>query len=452
MTQTDSAGIRLGFYGDDFTGSTDAMEVTAFAGLKTVLFTRTPDHDDLAAFADYDVVGIAGTARARCPAWMDARLPTAFEVLAALSPRVVQYKVCSTFDSAPHIGSIGRAIDIGARVVGGRWSPVIVGAPQLGRWQVFGNLFARAGAARYRIDRHPTMSCHPVTPMQEADLVRHLARQTERQIESIDIEDLRLVRAADRVREIGGDCPAVFVDVCDEATQLAAGRLVWDAGDDTLFSASSSGLQYALVAHWRDIGQLPSTPPTFPEGEAVDRLLVLSGSCSPVTAEQIAAAEARGFAAIRLDVVAASDSVNSASEIDRVLDLIEAAYQDARGVILFAAKTVDDEAFQALRIVAEKRGTPFADAQAAIGDFLGRVAAQAIPALGIRRLISAGGDTSGRIVETLPIDALEVARPLAKGAPMCRCHASSADFDGLELALKGGQIGSREFFLAALDS
>jgi uncharacterized protein YgbK (DUF1537 family) len=82
----------------------------------------------------YDVVRIAGMSRARSPEWMEAHLPDGFRSLLSFGPRILQYKVCSTFDSAPHIGSIGKAIDIGTSIVGGSWSPIVAGAPQLGRW------------------------------------------------------------------------------------------------------------------------------------------------------------------------------------------------------------------------------------------------------------------------------------------------------------------------------
>mgnify|MGYP001441368287 CR=1 FL=1 len=120
-------GVVLGYYGDDFTGSTDALEVLSFAGLKTVLFTALPTAEQLAQFSDYRAIGIAGTARSQSPAWMDENLPTVFRTLAGLGAPVIQYKVCSTFDSAPHVGSIGRAIEHGMAAVPGNWSLQAVG-------------------------------------------------------------------------------------------------------------------------------------------------------------------------------------------------------------------------------------------------------------------------------------------------------------------------------------
>src|SRR5262249_47472379 len=160
-------------------------------------------------------------------------------------------------------------------------SPSIIGAPRLRRYQVFGNLFAAVDGVGYRLDRHPTMSRHPVTPMGEADLPRHLSSQTSRRIELIDMLQLRQGKAATRQAEImGDDVPVVFLDVLDEETLLAAGQTVWDGRGEGLFSASSSGLPYALTAYWRQMGLLPSEP-SLPQADHVGPIAVVSGSCSP---------------------------------------------------------------------------------------------------------------------------------------------------------------------------
>src|SRR3954447_15763126 len=100
--------MLLSYYGDDFTGSTDVMESMALHGVRTVLFTRIPSEEERGRFTGYEAVGIAGTSRSQTPQWMDEHLPEYFHWLKGLGARFCQYKVCSTFDSAPHVGSIGR--------------------------------------------------------------------------------------------------------------------------------------------------------------------------------------------------------------------------------------------------------------------------------------------------------------------------------------------------------
>lgn len=446
MTKGFAQGTFLAFYGDDFTGSTDAMEVTAKAGLPTVLYTALPNEMLAARFADYPVVGLAGTARSRSPEWMEAELPERFAFLAATGAPILQYKVCSTFDSAPHLGSIGRAIEIGRRVSGAGLSPVIVGAPHLGRWVTFSTLFARAGAGgAYRIDRHPTMSRHPITPMREGDLTRHLAQQTERPVSGLALDRLLDERAGEvlaRSRETG---EILVVDTYDEASQRAAGRLVWEAREGGIFSASSSGLQYALVDHWRAEGLLSPEPPRFEPLAPTPRLLALSGSCSPVTAEQIGRAEAAGFETLRLDVAAVAGG-DGTGEIRRLLDAALPVLAQDRPVLIFAARTVDDPAYAGLADYCKGHGIPFGHAQGRIGETLGAVARAAVPEAGLTRLAIAGGDTSGAVIEALPVGALELRAPLSPGAPVCLCHSEDPAFSGLEVLLKGGQLGRPDVF------
>jgi hypothetical protein len=202
----------LSYYGDDFTGSTDVMEALALNGMETVLFTRVPTAEQFAPFAGYSAVGLAGTSRSQSPQWMDAHLPPAFEWLKSLGARFCHYKVCSTFDSSPTVGSIGRAIEIGQRVFAQTVVPLVVGAPQIGRYTFAGHLFANYRGQTWRIDRHPVMSRHPVTPMDESDLRLHLARQTT----------LPVQLAAEEMKERG----IYLVDVFDIATQVVAGERI----------------------------------------------------------------------------------------------------------------------------------------------------------------------------------------------------------------------------------
>jgi len=171
-----SGELLLTFYGDDFTGSTDSMEVLSLGGVPAVLFLEPPDREMLATFPKVRAVGLAGTSRSESPEWMDRELPGVFAALRALGAPICHYKTCSTFDSAPHVGSIGHAIEIGQATFGGRFVPLVIGAPALKRYTAFGNLFATFEGTSYRIDRHPVMRDHPVTPMDEGDMTRHLAR------------------------------------------------------------------------------------------------------------------------------------------------------------------------------------------------------------------------------------------------------------------------------------
>jgi len=439
-------GPLLAYYGDDFTGSTDAMEAMTAAGVPTVLFLATPSADMLARFPHARCIGIAGSSRGRSPAWMDAELPKAFAALAALGAPILHYKVCSTFDSSPAIGSIGRAIELGTRAMPGRWSPTIVGAPRLRRYQVFGNLFAAVDGVGYRLDRHPTMSRHPVTPMGESDLRRHLAAQTTRRIELIDMLQLRQGTAAQRAAALAGDdVPVVLIDVLDEETLAAAGRLVWQQRGNGLFSASSSGLQYALAAHWRELGLLPKEP-SLPQRSEVNLIAVVSGSCSPVTAAQIAWARANGFRTERLRLPDALDERTREVEVERVVTIAAQALQQGTSPLIFSAEGPDDETVTRFDQLAHEAGLARHEAARRVGATLAEVMKRLLERARPMRIVVAGGDSSGEVASALDIEALTVTAGLSPGAPLCRAWSTNPDRDGLEIVLKGGQIGQADFF------
>ena len=297
------SGRLVTFYGDDFSGSTDVMEVLAANGLETVLFLDVPQEHQLERFPNCRAIGIAGCSRSQSPAWMTANLPRIFRSLQELQTPLCHYKTCSTFDSSPQVGSIGRALEIGQEIFGSPYVPLVVGAPALRRYCLFGNLFATVDGETHRLDRHPTMSRHPVTPMAESDLRVHLAAQTSKRIGLLDILALQRnlpEEALQRLLEEGSE--VILFDILDEASLRQAGSLLWNSrSQPQSFLVGSSGVEYALTSWWRSQGLLPP-PVEFPSAGETDRILVVSGSGSPVTEGQIRWAMARGFACVAIDV------------------------------------------------------------------------------------------------------------------------------------------------------
>ncbi|RYG76059.1 four-carbon acid sugar kinase family protein, partial [bacterium] len=206
------------------------MESLARNGLRTVLFTRVPTKDELAAAGGLVAFGIASHARSFSPAEMERTTRGDFERIKSLGAPIVHYKVCSTFDSSPTIGSIGRAIDVGADVFGTKCVPVVAGAPALGRYCAFGNLFARGSgeANPIRLDRHPNMSRHPVTPMNEADLRLHLAKQTDRAVGLLDLTQLagKADEVAAKYEQLAAHVGVALVDYLDANQTLRIGALL----------------------------------------------------------------------------------------------------------------------------------------------------------------------------------------------------------------------------------
>jgi uncharacterized protein YgbK (DUF1537 family) len=406
------------FYGDDFTGSTDALEALAVSGVPAVLFLDPPDAGQLRKFSGCRAVGIAGESRSRPPSWMRESLAPAFERLREIGAPIVQYKVCSTFDSAPETGSIGCAIEIGREVFGNQCVAVVPAAPLLQRYVVFGNLFAAGGGTIHRIDRHPSMRQHPTTPMDEGDLILHLSRQTERHIAGVNLVELRsgsFRRPADV--EI-----AVF-DGLDVNDMAQTAGLVWKhRNTPQVFVVGSSGFTYGLMDYWRAQGCLPAaSTPVGTSLRSQGRLLVLAGSCSAATEVQIRSALRSGFHGIRLNP---ADLNASSVEMEAVIQLAA-----GRSVILYSALGT------ASRVEVADRP--------ALSRAMGKLLRNVILASGVTRVVVAGGDTSSFAARELGITALTFSAPLARGAPLCRAQGWPGE---LELVLKGGQIGPPAFF------
>ncbi|TWT91048.1 hypothetical protein Mal64_14470 [Pseudobythopirellula maris] len=428
------ANLLLAYYADDFTGATDALEQLETAGVRAALFLEPPSTETLAARPELRAIGVAGCTRALATDEIGAEVRPALEQLKALGPRHVHYKVCSTFDSSPKVGSIGRVIDVAADVFDSKFVPVVVGSPALGRWCVFGNLFAGVGigaeSAVYRLDRHPSMSQHPTTPADEADLRLHLGRQTDKPIGLVDLRSLEDPGAAAAAleKELAAGAEVVLFDSLAPAHLRTVGELLdtHATADRTLFSAGSSAIETALSSHWRAAGVAERTAPMTAQSD-LGRLLVLAGSCSPVTAEQVDRAVEAGYAGVPLDPA----RLGEVATIDTATERVVAAFAEDRPVIV---STNLNNGSSGAKLAPELLGEAF-----------GRIARAAAERAGLRMLVVAGGDTSSYTARALGVESLEYLAPLTTGAPLCRAASSDPSVDGLRVVFKGGQVGRPDF-------
>ncbi|HEY6132621.1 MAG TPA: four-carbon acid sugar kinase family protein, partial [Rubrivivax sp.] len=248
---------RYVWYGDDFTGASDTLATVAGAGLRACLFLAPPTPAQRERVGALDALGIAGTARSLTPGLQREELAPVAAFFETLQPAVTHYKCCSTYDSAPAIGNLRQGLQALRRAAHTGPAMVLGGQPSLGRYCAFGELYATAGhdAEVHRIDRHPTMSRHPVTPMHEADLRRHLGTQG---LAPMALVDLRLLDAGDaagidRVVEThaadGGQ--AVLFDATRGEHLLQIGQSWWRRADrQPLLVLGASSVAQALIAAW----------------------------------------------------------------------------------------------------------------------------------------------------------------------------------------------------------
>lgn len=445
--------LLITFYGDDFTGSTDVMESLEIGGVPTVLFLDPPTPQQRARFPHAQAIGVAGVSRTMNPAQMDAHLRPRFEALRDLGAPFVHYKVCSTFDSSPQVGSIGHAIDIGWQVFQPPVVPLVVGAPPLNRFVAFGNLFARIKGVTYRLDRHPTMSKHPITPMTESDLRLHLGQQTQKRIGLIDL--LQMAAGDDAIDAAYADLMAqgtqiVLFDTLDRAHLLQIGRKIWSLrGDQPVFIAGSSGLEYALTWYLQAAG-LIAQPEPLPSPGPVDQMLVVSGSAAPPTAEQIDYAGQHGFTLVRLDAPGLVDPDTAEQTRAAAVEQALALLSEGRTLLMYSAHGPDDPAIPATKARMQRSGQDPATIGSALGTQQGILLREVLERSDLQRACVAGGDTCGYASHQLGIYALQTIVPIAPGAPLCRAFSDTPRFDGLQISLKGGQNGVADYFVKCL--
>lgn len=434
--------VRVAFYGDDFTGSVDVLLQLARRGLRARLFVGRPSPEALAEAArTNDAVGIAGIARSLPTSELADEVGDALDLLLTLDPHIVQYKACSTADSSPEIGSIGRVLEIARDRIPGT-APMLFAQPDFGRFTAFGHHFAAERGTVYRLDRQPTMSQHPSTPMRESDLAEHLRAQTSLAISNIafteyagQTESRRCAASAEDAAEEdpqfglisaaaaalaqrlhSSDAAGIVLDALNEEHLRVIGEAVASL-DRPVFAIGSGGLSHAIaLADPRAADPIPSY------GRETGPVLVVSGSRSAQTRRQADAARAAGWLVRPL-------SLHPDADLDDVLS----ALGEGRSVVL----TSDDA--DASRIAPEKLLESITTACAHAVD-------EALRAGSTRRIIVCGGDTSSRVATRLGVTSLSIAANPSDNVVLLTAHADDPAIDGAELLLKGGQVGADDLF------
>lgn len=404
---------RLGaaFYGDDFTGSVDALLQFARTGWTGRLFVGVPDARVLRDAAQtVDVVGIAGIARSLSRDALDAEVGPALRELATLHPAVIQYKACSTADSSPGIGSIGRVVELAREVVGNAPVPMLFAQPDFGRYTVFGHHFAAEGGVVHRLDRQPTMSTHPSTPMTESDLARHFSAQTPLPIGAVPFTRYT---SADDLADLLATSPqaAIVMDAVDDAHVSLLGHAISKLAPP-VFAVGSGGLSLAIGTARPGTASPP--PASTPARGAV---LAVSGSRSAQTRRQMDAAADAGW-------------------LVEPLPLDEADRAAAASRAVTALGTGRSVAFRS-DAVSVPEGEALDELARASADLV----SAAVKAGASSRVVVCGGDTSSRVVTLLGVTSLSIAANPTGNIVLLRAHADDPVIDGLELLLKGGQVG-----------
>lgn len=388
------------FVADDFTGASDTLATLARAGYRARLFRDVPDP---AKTLGLDAFGIATHARSLGNRDMAALARVLGRGLVRFNPRFLHLKVCSTFDSSAGIGNMALLAKCLGDELGGPSTAVIGGQPSLGRHAIFGTLFARGPDGQiHRIDRHPVMSRHPVTPMTEADLLRHLA--------SLGLSDLARVACGAQ------DAPAFprFYDIMDQADVAAAGKSLL-AHDGPLLVIGASSVAEAWIANHPPRHARPN-PPAARQGP----VFAFAGSRSPTTTAQIAAAS--GMSRLPLSP---ADLAGDAPQRDNALAWIHDRLSRGQDCLVYLSAEASDHS------------------PAHIATASAEFVRDALRNATVAGIAVAGGDTASAVVTALAPDHLDYACDLCPGVPILVGQMRDKP---LHMALKGGQMGGADFF------
>ena len=419
--------LALGCVADDYTGASDLANTLTKAGLRTVQTIGVPAAD--LALPEVDAVVVALKSRSIPAGEAVARSREAEAWLRGRGAGHVMFKVCSTFDSTDQ-GNIGPVLDALRTDAGEAIALVTPAFPETGRSVYQGNLFVGA----VPLNESP-LKDHPLNPMRDANLVRVLERQSASPVGLIDIAVVALGAEAvgERLRALAAEGKAAAIaDAIFDTDLEVLGRAALPQRVSCGASGLGLGLARALVAD----GRGTTDPAGAALGEAVGgHAACLAGSCSQATLEQIAAAEAT-MPVLRLDP---ARLLADEAAVAEAIDWAKARLED--GPVLIASSAAPD----AVRALQAEYGT--VRAGHAIETALARLAVALVEA-GVRRLVVAGGETSGAVVDHLGLTAFQVGPEIAAGVPVLRTAGRDAP---MLLALKSGNFGGRDFFARALD-
>ena len=401
--------MLLGCIGDDFTGSSDLANTLAKAGMRTVQYTgvpSTPVAQDVQA-------GVVALKSRSIDADEAVRLSLdALKWLQAQGCKQFFFKYCSTFDSTDK-GNIGPVADALADALDAKAVIVCPAFPGTGRSIYQGYLFVNDVLLN-----ESGMENHPLTPMKDANLRRLMAAQSRNRVGLVPAETV--FQGADAIKarideqsESGNRMIVVDAMRDEDLIQIGA------AARDLPLITGGSGVALGLPANFGcRAGPVSWTKQT---GKAV----VLCGSCSTTTREQIQH-HLKSHAGVQIDI----DKIMSGEQTP---EQIAQWLCDTDGLALAYSSTDPSEV---KKIQAE---FGLEASAAALENFFGETARLLVEA-GITRLLVAGGETSGAVVESLDLMTLEIGPEIDPGVPALRAS------DNLVIALKSGNFGSVDYF------
>lgn len=414
--------LLLGAIADDFTGATDLANTLVRQGMRTVQLIGLPTRPAPAAV---DAVVVALKSRTTPAAEAVALSLAALEWLDRAGARQILFKYCSTFNSTDQ-GNIGPVADALLEALGADFTVFCPAFPENGRTIYRGYLFVGE-----MLLSESGMRDHPLTPMRDANLRRVLARQTPHKVGLVPLEVVSrgaVAVRADFARLRHEGCRHAILDAVSDADLLTLG----EALADLRLITGGSGIALGLPENFRRVGLLERTQQADSLPSVRGAAAVISGSCSTATLAQVVAMR-QSHPVFEVDPLALAEGQPVAA---RALNWAAPQLGDEPLLISASAAPERVHAVQQ-RLGRERAGGLVERALAEI--------ARGLVERGVRRLVIAGGETSGAIVQALGITGLRIGRQIDPGVPW----TASLGEPTLALALKSGNFGREDFFMRA---
>ncbi|SCL18701.1 Uncharacterized conserved protein YgbK, DUF1537 family [Micromonospora pallida] len=407
----------IGAIADDFTGGTDVAVAFRRAGLRTIVLFGPPVGDE--PLPAHDAIVVALKTRTIDP---DEAVRQSLQVAAWLRAHCAEqiyFKYCSTFDSRPG-GNIGPVADALADYLGAGRAVVVPSSPEHDRTQYLGHLFV----GRQLLSDSP-MRHHPLTPMTDSFIPGVLGAQTTQRITLIDHREVRHGRERLRALFDQAEAEGYRYLVVDSVSAEDLAEIGAAATNDVLVTGAA-GLAGGIGAA-RFARLAPGRSPTErldadPVGDVPGA--VLAGSCSARTREQVAYMRARHDAYF-LDALRTPDSEALAAAALNWYD-----HHRAGPAPLVYSSLAPTELLTVQDALGVDRASTLLEAA------MGRIA-QGLVERGVRRLVVAGGETSGAVVTALGVRSGIIGDEAAPGAPWIY----TTDTTPLALLLKSGNFG-----------
>ncbi len=416
--------MLLGCIADDFTGATDLANTLVKSGMNTVQSIGVPD--DTLSLDGIDALVIALKSRTIPPEQAVAQSLDALGYLQQAGAQQFIFKYCSTFDSTDE-GNIGPVADALLDALGEDFTIACPAFPATGRSIYKGYLFVGDGLLS-----ESGMENHPLTPMTDPNLVRVLSRQTPHKVGLVEYATVAqgavaISSAFDEMRENG--MRHVIVDALSDNDLHEVGAAL----ATTKLITGGSGIAIGLADNFRKSGDLAArTDPRLPHVDG--RAAVIAGSCSKMTRAQVAHTQ-------KLWPTFNIDPLRIAAGEDVAAQALYWLSEQSTDTPVLIYSSADPEIISGIQAEFGRDA-----AGEMVERVMGRVASGLV-ASGVRKLVVAGGETSGAVVQALNVKALRIGPEIDPGVPW----TEALGHEPLALALKSGNFGAEDFFQKSLD-